>query len=158
MVVILQATAEREMSLKEGQRVVVLRGKVEEGWWSVQDVAGSPGEALAKGFVPASYLLLEDPELDKKMSAHRRKQTNSKGTGTGSGSGQEQSPRRGPRTLVVVARFDFVAKNAKELDFTKGERLRIANPVPEKQWWMAENRHHVTGFVPTNFLKFRRVA
>jgi len=148
------------MSLKEGQRVVVLRGKVEEGWWSVQDVPDSAGESFAKGFVPASYLLLEDPELDKKMSAHRRKQPSNKGTGadTDTGLPRRQDQRRGPRTLVVVARFDFAAKNAKELNFVKGERLRIANPVPEKQWWMAENKHRETGFVPTNFLKFRRVG
>ena len=66
----------------------------------------------------------ENPELDDQLKAHRRLHATSR------------YERKKKKTLVVIAKHPYSATSSKELSFKKGERMLVAEPVPEKKWWL----------------------
>lgn len=47
-----------------------------------------------------------------------------------------RNERKKKKTLVVIAKHAYAATSSKELSFEKGERMLVAEPVPEKKWWL----------------------
>ncbi|XP_006818811.1 epidermal growth factor receptor kinase substrate 8-like [Saccoglossus kowalevskii] len=58
-----------------------------------------------------------------------------------------QSPREG---RVVDAKYDFVARNQKELTIMAGEVLEVVDD--SRMWWCVRNSSGQTGFVPSTIL------
>ena len=53
--------------------------------------------------------------------------------------------------VVVVAKYDYHAENAQELNIRKNERLVLLDD--SRDWWKVQNTAHRAGFVPSNFVK-----
>jgi len=52
---------------------------------------------------------------------------------------------------TVVAKYDYQAKDDKELNIRKNERLILLDD--SKQWWKVQNNQNQSGFVPSNYVK-----
>ena len=53
--------------------------------------------------------------------------------------------------VYVIAKYDYVPQNEKELAIKKNEKLILLDDT--KQWWKVENNQHQSGIVPSNFVK-----
>ncbi|KJH51051.1 variant SH3 domain protein [Dictyocaulus viviparus] len=70
----------------------------------------------------------------------------------------EQSPRQrafveeavGRGSKLVMATFDRIAQNAKELTVSRGEYLEVLDDA--KNWWECRNVHQRVGYVPHTIL------
>lgn len=141
-----KANDARELSLTCGERLIVMRGRTSEQWWLVRNTSG------LSGFVPVSYL---DLPSTVKAEVHLQRE---QAVPTDDASAKDGPSPRKKRGLLVFTRYEYLAKNDKELSFKRGERLLVARPILNKRWWEAENSAGTKGFVPTNFLKFRASA
>ncbi|XP_076100090.1 cytoplasmic protein NCK2-like isoform X1 [Mytilus galloprovincialis] len=52
---------------------------------------------------------------------------------------------------VVVAKYDYKAENAQELDIRKHEKLVLLDDT--REWWKVQNNRNKSGFVPSNYVK-----
>lgn len=52
---------------------------------------------------------------------------------------------------VVIAKYDYKAENAQELDIKKNERLVLLDDT--REWWKVQNSRNKSGFVPSNYVK-----
>lgn len=52
---------------------------------------------------------------------------------------------------VVIAKYDYKAENAQELDIKKNERLILLDDT--REWWKVQNSRNKSGFVPSNYVK-----
>lgn len=158
----------KQLTITRDEKVLVIKGAKGEGWWLVGNTVGKCG------FVPRSHLHVL-PTLPAEtatsesaiataveprsstMPATPPPSSSTPGNGTSADdSGMASSPTN--TGLIVVCRFDYDARNPKEMSFQKNDRLCVRIPDPDKRWWIAENGSGETGFVPTNFLKFRAAA
>ncbi|UYV65052.1 NCK2 [Cordylochernes scorpioides] len=53
--------------------------------------------------------------------------------------------------IYVVAKYDYAAQGAQELDIKKNERLILLDD--SKHWWKVQNSKNQSGFVPSNYVK-----
>ncbi|KAK3584749.1 hypothetical protein CHS0354_002269 [Potamilus streckersoni] len=53
--------------------------------------------------------------------------------------------------VVVIAKYDYKAENAKELDIKKNEKLILLDD--SREWWMVQNSRNKSGYVPSNYVK-----
>jgi hypothetical protein len=53
--------------------------------------------------------------------------------------------------VVVVAKYDYTARDPEELDIRKNERLVLLDD--SKQWWRVQNGRQQAGFVPSNYVR-----
>ncbi|KAH8246679.1 hypothetical protein KR038_010386 [Drosophila bunnanda] len=91
------------------------------------------------------------------------------GSGSGSGSGNSSSgsaagnagtqPMAGNMkhgksqedVCYVVAKYDYAAQGAQELDLRKNERYLLLDD--SKHWWRVQNSRNQSGYVPSNYVK-----
>ncbi|KAH8357053.1 hypothetical protein KR200_008626 [Drosophila serrata] len=91
------------------------------------------------------------------------------GNGSGSGSGNSSSgsaagnagtqPMAGNMkhgksqedVCYVVAKYDYAAQGAQELDLRKNERYLLLDD--SKHWWRVQNSRNQSGYVPSNYVK-----
>lgn len=52
---------------------------------------------------------------------------------------------------TVIAKWDYKAENAQELDIKKNERLTLLDD--SKDWWKVQNARNESGYVPSNYVK-----
>ncbi|XP_020799199.1 cytoplasmic protein NCK1 [Drosophila serrata] len=94
---------------------------------------------------------------------------NGSGSGSGSGSGNSSSgsaagnagtqPMAGNMkhgksqedVCYVVAKYDYAAQGAQELDLRKNERYLLLDD--SKHWWRVQNSRNQSGYVPSNYVK-----
>ena len=57
----------------------------------------------------------------------------------------------GDTEVFVIAKYDYKAENAKELDIKKNEKLILVDDT--KEWWMVQNSRKDSGYVPSNYVK-----
>lgn len=60
-----------------------------------------------------------------------------------------------PLVITVVARFDYMAHNADELTFSKGERFIVLEKVASSKGWFVVERmsNHEQGLAPGNYFR-----
>lgn len=80
----------------------------------------------------------------------------------------DESPNRSPLKIVqmagsmkqgktqddicyVVAKYDYAAQGAQELDLRKNERYMLLDD--SKHWWRVQNTRNQSGYVPSNYVK-----
>ncbi|XP_056614386.1 epidermal growth factor receptor kinase substrate 8 isoform X2 [Triplophysa dalaica] len=63
----------------------------------------------------------------------------------------QQSAEEEPAMSYLRAKFDFTARNDRELTVSKGEELQLLDM--SKQWWKVRNRLGRVGHVPNNMLQ-----
>lgn len=51
----------------------------------------------------------------------------------------------------VVAKYDYTAQGAQELDLRKNERYVLVDD--SKHWWRVQNARSQAGYVPSNYVK-----
>lgn len=51
----------------------------------------------------------------------------------------------------VVAKYDYTAQGAQELDLRKNERYVLLDD--SKHWWRVQNARSQAGYVPSNYVK-----
>lgn len=51
----------------------------------------------------------------------------------------------------VVAKYDYAAQGAQELDLRKNERYLLLDD--SKHWWKVQNSRNQGGYVPSNYVK-----
>ncbi|KAI5636049.1 SH3 domain-containing protein [Phthorimaea operculella] len=51
----------------------------------------------------------------------------------------------------VVAKYDYAAQGAQELDLRKNERYLLLDD--SKHWWRVQNARSQSGYVPSNYVK-----
>ncbi|XP_039949372.1 cytoplasmic protein NCK1 [Bactrocera neohumeralis] len=51
----------------------------------------------------------------------------------------------------VVAKYDYAAQGAQELDLRKNERYLLLDD--SKHWWRVQNNRNLSGYVPSNYVK-----
>jgi len=51
----------------------------------------------------------------------------------------------------VVAKYDYAAQGAQELDLRKNERYLLLDD--SKHWWRVQNSRNQSGYVPSNYVK-----
>lgn len=51
----------------------------------------------------------------------------------------------------VVAKYDYAAQSAQELDLRKNERYMLLDD--SKHWWRVQNNRNQAGYVPSNYVK-----
>lgn len=51
----------------------------------------------------------------------------------------------------VVAKYDYVAQSAQELDLRKNDRYLLLDD--SKHWWRVQNARGFSGYVPSNYVK-----
>ena len=51
----------------------------------------------------------------------------------------------------VVAKYDYAAQGAQELDLRKNERYLLLDD--SKHWWRVQNTRNQSGYVPSNYVK-----
>jgi len=51
----------------------------------------------------------------------------------------------------VVAKYDYAAQGAQELDLRKNERYLLLDD--SKHWWRVQNNRNQAGYVPSNYVK-----
>lgn len=51
----------------------------------------------------------------------------------------------------VVAKYDYAAQGAQELDLRKNERYLLLDD--SKHWWRVQNNRNYSGYVPSNYVK-----
>lgn len=51
----------------------------------------------------------------------------------------------------VVAKYDYAAQGAQELDLRKNERYLLLDD--SKHWWRVQNARNQAGYVPSNYVK-----
>lgn len=51
----------------------------------------------------------------------------------------------------VVAKYDYAAQGAQELDLRKNERYLLLDDT--KHWWRVQNARSQSGYVPSNYVK-----
>ncbi|XP_058979955.1 cytoplasmic protein NCK1 [Musca domestica] len=51
----------------------------------------------------------------------------------------------------VVAKYDYAAQGAQELDLRKNERYLLLDDT--KHWWRVQNNRNLSGYVPSNYVK-----
>jgi NCK adaptor protein len=51
----------------------------------------------------------------------------------------------------VVAKYDYVAQSAQELDLRKNDRYLLLDD--SKHWWRVQNACGFPGYVPSNYVK-----
>lgn len=51
----------------------------------------------------------------------------------------------------VVAKYDYSAQGAQELDLRKNERYLLLDD--SKHWWRVQNARNQAGYVPSNYVK-----
>lgn len=70
------------------------------------------------------------------------------GGGGGGGSGGE--------AVMVVAKFDYAAQDAQELDMKKNDKLILLDD--SRHWWRVQNTKNQTGYVPSNYVKREKAS
>ena len=62
----------------------------------------------------------------------------------------------GHPTNILVALYDYDARTAEDLSFSKGERLELINR-PDGEWWEARSLStNQRGFIPSNYVAEER--
>lgn len=51
----------------------------------------------------------------------------------------------------MVAKYDYAAQGAQELDLRKNERYLLLDDT--KHWWRVQNARSQSGYVPSNYVK-----
>lgn len=51
----------------------------------------------------------------------------------------------------MVAKYDYAAQGAQELDLRKNERYLLLDD--SKHWWRVQNNRNQSGYVPSNYVK-----
>lgn len=51
----------------------------------------------------------------------------------------------------VVAKYDYTAQGAQELELRKNERYMLLDD--SKHWWRVQNSRNQSGYVPSNYVK-----
>ncbi|XP_022287871.2 cytoplasmic protein NCK2-like [Crassostrea virginica] len=57
----------------------------------------------------------------------------------------------GDEQILVVAKYDYKAENAQELDIKKHEKLVLLDD--SRDWWKVQNTRNKAGYVPSNYVK-----
>lgn len=66
------------------------------------------------------------------------------------------TPSTGHASHVLVALYDYEARTAEDLSFSKGERLELLNR-PDGEWWEARSLStNQRGFIPSNYVAEER--
>lgn len=63
----------------------------------------------------------------------------------------QESAEEEPAVSYLRAKFDFMARNDRELTVSKGEELQLLDM--SKQWWKVKNQAGRVGYVPNNMLQ-----
>lgn len=60
---------------------------------------------------------------------------------------------RGPMDefCYVIAKYDYTAQGAQELDLRKNEKYLLLDD--SKHWWRVQNARGQSGYVPSNYVK-----
>jgi hypothetical protein len=127
------ADVDSELLASNGEHLKIVRGVVNEAWWLMENMRG------AQGFVPRDYLDPCDAVLARAVGEVRKRVV-----GTPA------------QVEVWFARFDYAAKDEKQVSLLKGERVDIVSRPADKKWWVVRTiAGNVTGFAPCSYLEAR---
>ena len=122
-----------ELHASKGEYLKIMRGVVNEVWWLVENISGD------QGFVPRDYLSPCDAVLARAVDEVR-----------------ERVVSAPTQVEVWFARFDYAAKDEKQVSLVKGERINIVSRPADKKWWVVRTlAGNVTGFAPCSYLEDR---
>uniref|UniRef100_T1GBY0 SH3 domain-containing protein n=1 Tax=Megaselia scalaris TaxID=36166 RepID=T1GBY0_MEGSC len=68
-----------------------------------------------------------------------------------SNGGQFMAGKTQEDVCYVVAKYDYAAQGAQELDLRKNERYLLLDD--SKHWWRVQNSRNQSGYVPSNYVK-----
>lgn len=155
-----QANGEGEITIAEGQEVVLLEPDDGSGWIKVRPT--SPGSA--PGLVPSSYAELDAPARPPRSSIEDRPVSVAASASTTSLAGSDTpsvkkkqgpavAPRRGAKKVKhVVALYTYQASGPGETDMEEGEKLVLVAPDQGDGWVEVETRAG-KGVVPASWVK-----
>jgi hypothetical protein len=135
------ATGDDEMSINEGEDLVVLQPDDGSGWVKVEAPSGNRA-----GLVPATYIDILEPVT--------RTESRSSGTAGASGSkkkGPSVAPKRGGKKVeYMVAVYDFDATAPDELTIRTGDKIVIMKEDSGDGWTVGE-LNGMSGSFPTSY-------
>ncbi|KAL1968413.1 hypothetical protein VTN77DRAFT_1942 [Rasamsonia byssochlamydoides] len=151
-----QANGEGEITVDEGQEVVVVDPDDGSGWMRVR--AGS-----LEGLVPASYVevaptpspvLSPSPgSTDRRGSAFSNSSASLTGSAASKRVGPAVAPRRGAKKLQYVeALYDYEARSDAEWSMSEGDRFVLINRDSGDGWAEVEKGGQIKS-VPANYIK-----
>ena len=161
-----QATGDGEVSVEEGDEVVIVEpdGKenqtmgfiadqaninLDGGWTSIRV------NAHQSGLVPTSYLevLPTPPPFERPVSTYSSSSASLAGSIPGKKKGPVVAPKRGAKKLKYVeALYDYEPRSEAEWSMTEGERFVLVNKDGGDGWADVE-KGGVTRSVPANYIQ-----
>uniref|UniRef100_A0A093VV49 High osmolarity signaling protein SHO1 n=1 Tax=Talaromyces marneffei PM1 TaxID=1077442 RepID=A0A093VV49_TALMA len=150
MVYAYQATGDGEVTVNEGQNIVVLEPDDGSGWMRVK--AGSQ-----EGLVPSAYAELApapSPALtERPASAYSNSSVSLAGSTTAKKVGPTVAPRRGAKKLQYVeALYDYEARSDAEHSMSEGDRFVLITKDSGDGWAEVEKGGQVKS-VPANYIQ-----
>ncbi|KAI9830877.1 MAG: hypothetical protein M1826_004306 [Phylliscum demangeonii] len=148
-----QAHGAGEISVGEGDAVVVVEADDGSGWTKVRTVAGA-----VEGVVPTSYVELSTTAMRAPLrpdSSYSSSSTSLAGSLTGASKkkGPAVAPKKGAKRLNYVgALYDYDARTEAEWSMREGERFVLVNRDAGHGWSDVE-KGGVVKSVPANYLQ-----
>lgn len=155
-----QANGDGEITIAEGQEVILIEPDDGSGWIKV--CPASPGSA--PGLVPSSYAEIIQPAPPTRSSIEARPVSMAASASTTSLAGSDTpsvkkkqgptvAPRRGAKKLKhVVASYTYQAAGPGETDMQEGETMVLVAPDSGDGWVEVESRAG-KGVVPASWVK-----
>ncbi|KAL9122632.1 MAG: hypothetical protein Q9187_000823 [Circinaria calcarea] len=149
-----QANGEGEISVGDGQEVIVVEPDDGSGWMTVQ-------ASSATGIIPAAYVELfptVTPSFSERPNSSYSDSSNSLAgsthtSGTGKRKGPAVAPKRGAKKLAYVeALYDYEARSDAEWSMSQGERFVLINKDSGDGWADVEKGGQVKS-VPANYIQ-----
>ncbi|KKA18554.1 Actin polymerization protein Bzz1 [Rasamsonia emersonii CBS 393.64] len=149
-----QANGEGEITVDEGQEVVVVDPDDGSGWMRVR--AGA-----LDGLVPASYVEVAPTpsptpsagSTDRQGSGFSNSSTSLAGSGTSKRVGPAVAPKRGAKKLQYVeALYDYEARSDAEFSMVEGDRFVLINRDSGDGWADVEKGGQIKS-VPANYIQ-----
>ncbi|CAG0918976.1 unnamed protein product [Notodromas monacha] len=135
-----QAASAEQLNLQRGQ-LLQIRKKSSSGWWEGELQA--KGQKKQVGWFPGTYV---------KILVGSRSGSAASSTRT---SPLPKEMFDAPPREQFIALYSYVAQNADELSFEKGEKISIISR-DEKDWWKGELKSGETGLFPANYVELLR--
>ncbi|KAI1906154.1 Protein BZZ1 [Ophidiomyces ophidiicola] len=139
-----QANGEDEISVEEGQSIVIVEPDDGSGWMRIR--AGR-----STGLVPASYVE-QNASGDREGRPESTYSASSLSMGNSKRRGPAVAPKRGAKKLqYVVALYDYEARTEAEWSMAEGDRFVLVNRDGGNGWADVE-KGGVTKCVPANYI------
>jgi len=153
------ATVKGDFNASKGNQVSVKAGEIVEvlddtkKWWIVLKNDGSKGKAPSNflKLIPAAVVQAHAAKLASPVASP----TPAAVAAPAPAPAPVPAPASAPAGNVYVAVADFAASKASQLTLARGEILTIADPTPNKNWWMAKNDRGEEGKVASNYVKLQ---